>query len=68
MPPVLVIVLALVVAGSIAILMKWEYRRFRRRQPACPKILTRDSEPERAYTAPREHTTRRAFEHDSGRR
>ena len=69
----LVIALFLVVAASIGMLIKWEYKRFQRRQPRESKAFSRhlealrEAEPGRAYTAPPERT-RRAFEHNGGRR
>jgi hypothetical protein len=62
----------LVVAISIGMLIKWEYKRFQRR-PRTSKAFNRhmealrDAEPGRAYTAPPERT-KRAFEHDGSRR
>lgn len=69
----LLVGLFLIVAASIGILIKWEFKRFKRRQPSSSKAFTRhletlrEAEPGRAYTAPPERT-KRAFEHDSGRR
>ena len=69
----LVIVFFLVIAGSIALLIKWEYKRFRRRQPRGSKAFSRhlaalrDGEPGRAYT-PLPERAKRAFEPEDGRR
>ena len=63
--------LFLVVAGSIAVLIKWEYKRFLRRQPRESKAFRdhleklRDAEPGRAYN-PLPERTRRSFD-DRGR-
>jgi hypothetical protein len=69
----LIVGLFLVVAASIGMLIKWEFKRFRRRLPPESKALSRQmetlrgAEPGRAYTAPPERT-KRAFEQDSTRR
>jgi hypothetical protein len=69
----LVIPLFVVVAVSIGMLIKWEYKRFQRRLPRESKAFSRHleelrvAEPGRAYTPPPERT-KRAFEHESGRR
>ncbi len=69
----LVLVLFVIVAASIATLIKWEFKRFQRRQPRSSKAFNRHmeslrvAEPGRAYTAPPERT-KRAFEQDSTRR
>ena len=69
----LVVLLFLIVAASIGTLIKWEFKRFQRRQPASSKAFVRhlealrEAEPGRAYTAPPERT-KRAFEHDGERR
>jgi hypothetical protein len=69
----LVFVLFLIVAASIGMLIKWEYKRFRRRQPSPSRAFNRhleeirQTEPGRAYSAPPERA-RRAFEQESGRR
>lgn len=73
MPHPLVVALLIVVAASVGLLIKWEFKRFQRRQPRESKAFNRhveelrDAEPGRAYTAPPERT-KRAFEQDSGRR
>lgn len=73
MPHPLVVVLFVIFAASVGMLIKWELRRFQRRQPRESKAFNRhvealrDAEPGRAYTAPPERT-KRAFEQDSGRR
>ena len=67
MPRFLVIAFFLVIAGSIALLIKWEFKRFRRREHRESKAFTRnlaalrDAEPGRAYT-PRPEAAKRAFE------
>ena len=69
----LVIPLFLAVAGAVGVLIKWEYKRFRRRQPYASKAFNRQmeelrqTEPGRAYTPPPQRT-RRAFEPEGGRR
>jgi hypothetical protein len=73
MPHPLVVALFVVVAASVGLLMKWEFKRFQRRQPRESKAFSRhvealrEAEPGRAYTAPPERT-KRAFEHDGARR
>jgi len=73
MPHPLLIALFFVVAASIGVLIKWEFKRFQRRQPRESKAFNRhlealrDAEPGRAYTAPPERT-KRAFEPTGGRR
>ena len=69
----LVLPLFLVVAASIGMLIKWEYKRFLRRQPRESRAFNRhvetlrQAEPGRAYTAPPERT-KRAFSPEDGRR
>ena len=59
--------LFLVVAGGMALLIKWEYKRFLRRQPRESKAFRnhleklRVAEPGRAYVPPPERT-RRSFD------
>lgn len=73
MPHQLVIALFLVVAASIGMLIKWEFKRFQRRQPRESRAFNRhleslrSAEPGRAYTAPPERT-KRAFEPEGERR
>jgi len=68
-----VVALFLLVAGSIATLIKWEYKRFQRGQHSVSKAFKRhleerrSEEPGRAYVAPPERV-KRAFEQGSGRR
>jgi hypothetical protein len=72
MPHALVAALFLVVAGGIAVLIKWEYKHFLRRQPRESKAFRghmeklRAAEPGREYT-PLPERTRRSFD-DRGRR
>ena len=69
----LVVCLFLLVAGSIATLTKWEYKRFQRRQPSGSKAFRRHLEElrhdelGRAYI-PLPERVKRAFEHEGGRR
>ena len=68
-----VVALFLLVAGSIATLIKWEYKRFQRGQHSVSKAFKRhleerrSEEPGRAYVPPPERV-KRAFEQGSGRR
>ena len=68
-----VVALFLLVAGSIAMLIKWEYKRFKRGQPSVSKAFKRhleerrSEEPGRAYVPPPEGV-QRAFQQGSGRR
>ena len=68
----MVAALFLVVAGGIALLIKWEYKRFLRRQPRESKAIRshleklRGDEPGRAYN-PLPERTRRAFDDRGGR-
>jgi hypothetical protein len=64
--------LFLVVAGGIAVLIKWEYKHFLRRQPRESKAFRghleklREAEPGRAYN-PLPERTRRSFDDRGGR-
>jgi hypothetical protein len=64
MPHAVVVALFLVVAGGVALLIKWEYKRFLRRQPRESKAFIghmeklRAAEPGREYTPPPERTKR----------
>jgi hypothetical protein len=63
----LVPALFLVVAGGVAVLIKWEHKRFQRRSPRESKAFKehveklRDAEPGRAYI-PRPDRAKRAFD------
>jgi hypothetical protein len=69
----LIAVLFLVVAGGVAVLIKWEYKRFRRSAPRESRAFRehleklRVAEPGRAYN-PLPERTRRAFDDIGGRR